>query len=256
MAVKVGPLFGGKVKLFDKMIAANWKGFQTFRNEAGRIAQIPSNSSRNIKTQEAALGSRWFNGLTQTQRDAWEVYAKSLSSAAKEVSNRIGSGAKNIIRSHNKLMSGFNVYVGSNLAAFTRGLGASFRDEAPISTSTPTPPSNVALSIAGGVATVTWTDPHTSMFDPSATVVVAIFIQIQSRAKIRTQIAGILPVPTPQTFNVQYVRGGATFAGAILPLNKFSKDELRVQMDTVVTEGASLGAVLSSPSNVATAIIQ
>lgn len=255
MAVKIGPLFSGKVKLFDKMIATSWKGLQTFRNEAGNITQIPSNASRNIKTKEAELASRWFINLTQTQRDGWEVYTKSLNSAAREVSNRIGNGAKNIIKSHNKLMSGFNAYIASNLAAFTRGLNIP-KDEAPISTPTPTPPLNVSLSIAGGVATVTWTDPSTSMFDPASTVVVSIFIQIQSRAKIYTQIAALLPVPTPQTFNIQFVRGGATFAGAILPLNKFLKDEMRVQMDTVVSEGAPIGAVLSPPSNVATAIIQ
>ncbi len=255
MAVKVGPLFSGKVKLFDKMIATSWKGLQTFRNETGNITQILSNAVKNIRIQETALASRWFTTLTQTQRDGWEVYAKSLTSAAREVSNRIGNGAKNIIRSRNKLMSGFNAYISSNLAAFTRGLGG-FRDEAPISTPTPTPPSNVAVSVAGGVATVTWTDPQTSMFDPSATIVVALFVQIQSKVKVSPQIAVLLPVPTPQTATVQFVRVGATYAGAILPLNKFLKDEIRVQMDTAVTEGASIGAVLSPPSNVATAIIQ
>lgn len=255
MAVKVGPLFSGKVKLFDKMIAFNWKGLQTFRNEAGKITQIPSNASKGIKAKETELASRWFTNLTQTQRDAWEVYASSLTSAAREVSNRIGNGSKNIIKTHNKLMSGFNVYISSNLEAFTRGLPIP-KDEAPISTPAPTPPLNVSVTVAGGVATVTWVDPPTSMFDPAAIVVVSIFVQIQSKAKIHTQIVGILPVPTPQTFNIQFIRGGATFAGALLPLNKFIKDEIRVQMDTLVSEGAPIGAVLSPPSNVATAIIQ
>ncbi|MFN7182082.1 MAG: hypothetical protein ACK4NF_05340 [Planctomycetota bacterium] len=255
MAVKVGPIFNGKLKLFDRMIGFNWKGLQVFRNETGNIVQIPSNAVKSIRTKETELASRWFTGLTQTQRDAWEVYAKMQNSASREVSNRIGNGAKNIIRSKQKLLSGFNAYIGSNIAAFTRGLTIP-KDEAPISTPSPTPPLNVAVSIAGYVATVTWLDPPTSMFTPGATVVVTIFIQIQKKRLVPTQIAAILPVPSPGTFNISFVRVGSTFAGGVLPLNKFDKGEFRVQMDTLVSESPPIGAVLSPPSNVATAIIQ
>ncbi len=255
MAVKVGPIFSGKLKLFDKMIGFNWKGLQVFRSEAGNISQIPSNPSKIIKSKATELASRWYIGLTQTQRDAWDVYAQQLNSAAKEISNRIGNGAKNITRSKTKLMSGFNAYIGSNLVAFTRGLTIP-KDEAPISTPIPTPPLNVAVSITGYVATVTWLDPPTTMFLPGSTVVVAIFIQVQKKITHATHIAAILPVPSPQTFNISFVRLGGARTGTVLPLNKFDKGELRVQMDTLVSEGAPIGAVLSPPSNVATGIVQ
>ncbi len=78
MAVKVGPIFSGKLKLFDRMVGFNWKGLQVFRNETGNISQIPSTAAKNIKAKLTELASRWFTNLTQTQRDAWEVYAQQL----------------------------------------------------------------------------------------------------------------------------------------------------------------------------------
>lgn len=255
MAKKEGPLLKGRLRLTQDMVGANWRGLQTFRNKRFHHKWGSSHASVLIKSAYSELSRCWYYALTPQQRDEWEFYAKGLTCVAEEVSSRIASGAKNIIPKRRKLMSGFNAFLGSNIAAFTRGLSYP-RYNAPISTPAPCPPTNITVTTNNGIAKVKWTDPHTSQFSPDAKIILAIYVQVQIKTLIPTQLAGIIKVPSPGEFNIEFVRCSSMYGPVTIPLKKLIYSELRVQMDTLVSEGENTGAILSSPSNVATTIIE
>lgn len=254
MGKKIGPLIVGKIKAIDTVIASNWKGLQTFSSHAPNRMCMASDLCKNIHSKTIEFVNRWKYILTKQQRDEWEVYAHGLTHTAKEVANRIGRG-KDIIKEKNKLMTGLNAYTRANLLAYTRNIPTP-QDIAPFSTPTPLPPKNVEVVCENGIAKVNWQDPPTTMFDANSTVVVTIYVQIQARKRIHSQICGILKVPSPQTYEIKSVRCGTLPFGITLPLTRFISSELRVQMNTVASSGPNIGAIASSSSNLSTTTIK
>lgn len=262
MGVKVASGFSGKVRLFDRMIAFNWKGLQCFRSETPNIHQTPSAAWDLIKQSLTILSTRWFTVLTEAERNLWDEYAGMLNSQAQEVSNRIGAGAGNIIRSRQKVMSGYNAYIGANLLTLSRGDAVFPRIHAPISVPAPTSPLNIGLSYdpATGTATVTWSDPDIAGLAllPGSKAYVAIWAAVQRRKKVHPQIVAFYPVPSPQTMEFTALRGGHSFPNPTVPLKDLVGGELRVQMDTVYAAevGAKkFGGVVSHPSEVESLVI-
>lgn len=259
MAVKVGTGFSGKLKLFDKMIGYQWKGLQVFRNETKKIQQVKSEARSLINSLVPELTSRWFEVLTQEQRFAWDQFAGMLNSAAKEDSDRQGNGAKNIIPSRRKLMSGFNAYLRSNLLGASRGATIP-RDRAPLDVVCPTPPLNVSVTYtpATGIVEVTWSDPDVSMYPVNAEVYVSVWAMVIRRKKVHPQLIVAYPVPSPQSATFSSIRTGHSWDSPILPIKSFSGGFLVVQMDTI-TSGevppTDKGFIPSPPSSTATTII-
>ncbi len=255
MATKHGNLLSGKVPgIGEQLIATSWKGMQVFRRQTGKIDQIKSEARGEIVTNFSLLAPRYMRVLTDPQRNAWDQYAKMMNSQSSEESDRIGAGSHNIIRPRGRIVSGMNAYMMANMLAFTRGLAIP-RDDAPIAAPAPNPASVLTLAVAGGVATVTWTDPDISAWPPGSSLVAAIHCQIQCKKRIHTQIAVLAPLPTPGSATFDSVRTGGAYGSPTLPLSTFAGGQLRVQMDTVGAISDVQGAVVSPPSTVLVATI-
>jgi hypothetical protein len=257
MAVKIGPNFSGKVKLFDRMVAFDWKGLQVFRSEAPNIQQSTSSAKELMKNALTVLATEWYTYMTVEQRNRWEAYADTLNSQAREVSNRIGSQFGNIIPARKKLMSGFNAFVGSNLLAISRGDPIFPRYEAPLGFPVPTAPLNVSVTYdpESGMAKVTWTDPDTTNLPNGTDVVtyVAVWAMIQKRKRVHPQIVVAYEAPGPEMVYFTHLRDGAAENDSVVPIADEVGGELRVQMDTVYCPkigDKAYGALVSHPSAV------
>ena len=237
MAVKIGPNFSGKLKLFDRMIGFNWKGLQCFRSECPDIYQQNSESRNLVKAGMALLAAYWYTGLTEQERINWNEYASMLGSQSSEVSNRMGAGAGNVIPSRGRLMSGFNAFVSSNMLCITRGAADYPRTKAPIGIPAPTSPLNVAVSYDTGTleATVTWDDPLVDNIPPCYTCspYISVWAEVQRRTGIHAQLVATFIIPSAETMAFSSLRCGHTQGSPTIPLSELVGGELRVQMDVV-----------------------
>jgi hypothetical protein len=240
--------------LQEAMIASNWKGMLVLRGLARKIDQIKSATRSSVNRLLSELAPRWKTVLTKEDRDRWELYASLLGSAINREKEDAARGSHNIIRTRNKLMSGFNAYLGCNWLAMSAGLPYP-KDIAPLGDPTPAPPSSVGLTYTAGVATVTWTDPLLPTVPTIAEKKIRIYAQIQAGKKVHTQIVGTVEIPSAGSFDFNLMRAQGAFDSPFISIGDMTSGLLRVQLDTVIAVTTVRGAVGSPPSEVAEAVI-
>lgn len=256
MAVKRGRNISGKIRLFERMVATSWKGMQVIRDYAPKIDQVKSSTRAAVNTLLAFLASRYQTTVTEAQKQAWALFADFLNTQSSEESNRVGGGSFNVIRSRGRLMSGYNAYVYTNLALFTRGLAVP-RDDAPIGGPAPTPASGLVPAVAPGTATLTWTDPDVTLYAPwpAAEIACTVWARVQRKGMVHPQLVGSFPVPTPGTITITTLRSGNTVNNPTIGLANLVGGRIDFQMDTVATIGPSFGGIISPPSEVVSAVL-
>jgi hypothetical protein len=187
------------------------------------------------------LSPRWRIVLTDEDRDLWEQYASQLGNAITADKQDISGGMLNVIRERKSLMSGYNAYLSSNLMGYDIGMTAP-RDIAPLGDPTPTPPTEVSLSYAGGTATVSWKDP--ALVGTPTDKCVRIWAMVQCRNRVHPQRKAYVAFGTLQyTFTDLFGTCGST-----ITLASLVNGLLYIQMDTIVSYDATRGMLGSAPS--------
>ena len=131
----------GSISLGDSMSATQWKGMLVLRHTPiVRQDDVISPVMAARRSQMTEITRRWTSVLTELQRAKWEALAKMLGSAYTQEKHLTTGQAGHIIPRQGVLMSGFNVYVRSNMLLASSGMTYP-RDEAPFSTSIPPAPS-------------------------------------------------------------------------------------------------------------------
>jgi hypothetical protein len=238
----------GRIKLAEAQIATNWKGMLVLRALARKINQIQSTKKSGVRAALTQIATRWKTALTDSQRFGWEAYANVLKSAIHREREDAARGSHNVIRQRAKLESGFNAFIESNLIAYTSELSIP-RDIAPLGEPFPPPPTNIALTVSAGIATVTWTDPVLVTPEP-AEKKIRIWAQLQSyRRPYHTQLVGVVDFGVG-SYSFSTLRSGGAWGSPFYLLNGVNFSFLRVQLETVVARTALQGAVVGSPSEV------
>ena len=142
-------------------------------------------------------------------------------------------------------MTGFDAYVGLNLAAFASGMTTP-RDIPPRGEQTPPPPTGVGLNYMGGTATVSWTEP-TLVGTPTDK-----FVRVWAKlGKGHKQIVASIAMPSPGTYSFTELRSGHSQDSPKIILVNESTNILLVQMDTIVARKAGQAPMIGPSSNVA-----
>jgi hypothetical protein len=251
MAITQGSLLRGKFTPLAPNTATIWKGKQVIKPRINYIRQILSPSKKAINGVLTRLVSLWYHQFSVGQRNEWEQFAQKINNYTPYFANN----AANIIPQPRGPYSGFNAFIASNIKAFTRGLQVPKTTAPGPTQAIPEPPKNVSATLINpGAVNITWIDPDQTDWPGGVVGVVAIWIKIEGISKVHSQIAAILPIPTPQSFEIHYVRIGGVGSGAYLSLIRFFKAEMKVQMDTIYAP-APVGAVWSVGSNLATVML-
>lgn len=135
-----------------------WKGLNYLREKAVTIANPNSADQTNIRAKTTQVSKRWYDTLTQVQRDLWAEYAEALTPREGDA-----GGVRNLIPDNGGVMSGYNAYIMLNLLAYSAGVTTliTFIDDAPIGITPPNAPTLLsgAWDVPTCCITVAWTDP-------------------------------------------------------------------------------------------------
>lgn len=135
-----------------------WKGLNYIREKAASISNPCSADQSNVRAKTTQSSRRWYDTLTQGQRDLWNEYAGALTPKEGD-----GGGTRQVIPDNRGVMSGFNVYVAINLWAYTGDITTliTFIDDAPVGIDAPNAPTTFACiwDVPTCCPTFTWVDP-------------------------------------------------------------------------------------------------
>lgn len=207
---------GSNIYFIDRGVHCVRFGPDTIENPNTALQQ-----TRRVVLRDAQR--RWFGNLTQSQRDKWETYARSLGSAAD--SNKT-QGANAVIHFNRKNMTGSNAYTMVQMVRRSAGF-AGWRDDPPIGQFKPTQPRNLVLTFSGAPLfqlTVTWDDP---LRMPAAA---KIRVWARSWNWAHAQILGVAAKGV-QTFTWSQMRGDNGVPGNLV------SGAYYVQLDCVRTYG-------------------
>jgi len=135
-----------------------WKGLNYIREKAASIANPCSTHQSNIRTKTTQSSKRWYDTLTQGQRNLWNEYAEALTPKAGD-----GGGSRQVIPDNRGVMSGFNAYISINLWAYSAAITTlvTFIDDAPIGITPPNAPTALTCEWNDSTCCIglTWVDP-------------------------------------------------------------------------------------------------
>lgn len=203
-----------------------WKGLNYIRQKAASITNPCSADQANIRAKTTQTSKRWYDDLTQGQRDLWAEYAGALTPKEGD-----GGGTRQIIPDNRGVMSGFNAYIMLNLLAYSAGVTTliTFIDDAPVGITPPNAPTVLAAAwdVPTCCITVTWTDP----VDAIAGTIIRIWT-VSLNGGAHKQLVGTVALAA-ETYALCAVKGalGASFNVRDLPGNYL------VQIDAVGPNG-------------------
>jgi hypothetical protein len=262
MAVKTGNLIRGLVQPFGTMVASGWKGEQVLKARAGSKYKSTSSRVDLAKSWIAIYASYWYNFLVDVQRQEWNQYASMLNSASKEESNRVVSGSGDIIPHRNKLMSGFNAFLGCCGLNISCGHPSGIGPNAPLDIPPPEAPylSSAYWEYSTGRLTVNWYDPDylNPPFYEHVTVYVRLWCDVQRKGAFHPFMVVAYPCPTGGTCYFTGVQGSHSFGSPVIELKKLVGAMVRLQMDAVAIydDGTTVkGGVVGFPSEVKEVLI-
>ncbi len=233
--IKLGPLVSDIRGTVNELAFSIWKsGVAYVRGKSGAI-QNPQSSSQGLKRAVVALLSkRWRSVLSQVERDGWDTWA--LTQPGKGDND---GGINNMIKGNNGVMSGFNAHILANTWLASAGIG--FKTIAPNAAPAPTPPTTVAVTFAGGIATVTWNTPGTA----EAGAICRIWGRIEGiKGHVQLITTAAFDANTKDITSVRAAKGNNILLAALVGKT------MHVQIDTVNPTGGK-----SAGSNVAQAVI-
>lgn len=212
-----------------------WKtGVNYVRGKTNAIQNPQSLGQNQFREDMAELSKNWRADLNDGSRALYDTYAQSSPGMGPS-----DGGVNELIKGNHGKMSGFNAFILTH--QWLRSVGITGLVNAPVGAVAPTQPTNVAVSFAGGTATVTWTTP--------ANAEVGAICRIWGRVegmKGHVQIIATEAFDT-DTKDITTIRGGK---GVSFPFTDITGKVLHVQMDTVNPTGGK-----SAGSNVAQAVI-
>jgi len=224
-----------------------WKGIHYIRQKASVVSNPNSADQSNMRARMSAASQRWYDALTQVQRDLWNEFAQQEGAARQSETHQEG-GTKVVIPDNRGIMSGFNAYVMLNCVGYSAGVFAInvFRDDAPKGLTPPAAPTALACEcLSGGdpiqnLARLTWVDPM-GAFPSDRIRIWGVSVNGGAHKQLIDTVASGI-----QTYDVTDVKGAL---GASIPIDDLP-GEYHFQIDCVG------GLCLKSPpSNVCQLVI-
>lgn len=204
-------------------VITSWKGILVYKKKAGSITSM-SAAQIAIRNQVKQLSKDWFNVLTDAQRQAWNIYAKSKENLKHW--DWIMSSTAGVIPKKKNIMSGFNAYISSNIMADSVNFNPD--RENPPDTEKVSPPTITLLTYPDppDTAHVEWTDP------------IFITTPTQTRVRLWAEVKGKAhkQLVTFKNFGVGFANFTTLkgIGGTNHPLSFYEPGTLIVQMDTIV----------------------
>jgi hypothetical protein len=118
-----------------------WKGVHYIRRKAAQVSNPNSYYQAHIRARLTACSRRWYDALTDAQRQLWEEFAQQQGSADTSEQSQEG-GQQRLIPDNRGKMSGINAYVYLNGLTYSAGWAAlnQFLDDAPKNVTPPNAP--------------------------------------------------------------------------------------------------------------------
>lgn len=253
-------LTGKLPPLSASCIATYWKGRLVVRAYPRDVHMPWTKKRKETGFLISFLAPRWRREFTKYQRDGWEFLASKLGSASKQARKDVSRGSKNIIPSRGVLMSGFNLYMGSNIDAYYANFTIP-RDEAPFGGSFPPAPCEVDAwyNEKKGEVVVEFSKP--AVLDIASDVSVEIWVSLQNVYYTGGHLVAVIPIRNSAKpslkekmryrFSFSRIPSPKCFFGRYeLALKELDGGAVRIQLCTVAAYKPECGALHSAGSAV------